>query len=183
MRDFPYKHPHPGAPFTRVGDETITALTQLAAIFKNKFQKSLAPELAQAPVKAAENKQPAALVHPILTSPMKHNYQTRSQHAISRHPANVRQSRSSPLLPRLVTPVARDISSPRVPARTHNLSPRNLSQDKFWDMGNVNQAIALGTNHRNNIQMANDAVHPITGKEMEYIALMKDPVLQPLWKR
>jgi hypothetical protein len=35
---------------------------KLAAIFKNKFQKPLAPELIQAPLKAAENKQPAALV-------------------------------------------------------------------------------------------------------------------------
>jgi hypothetical protein len=51
---------------------------KLAAIFKNKFQKPLAPELIQAPLKAAENKQPAALVQTILTSPIKHNYQTRS---------------------------------------------------------------------------------------------------------
>jgi hypothetical protein len=26
-------------------------------------------------------------------------------------------------------------------------------------------------------------VHPVTGKQMEYMALMKDPDLQPLWKR
>jgi hypothetical protein len=51
---------------------------QLATIFKNNFQKPLAPELVQAPGKAAEIKKPAALVQPILTSPMKHNYQTRS---------------------------------------------------------------------------------------------------------
>jgi hypothetical protein len=30
--------------------------------------------------------------------------------------------------------------------------------------------------------MANVAVHPITGKEMEYTALMKYPTLEPLWK-
>jgi hypothetical protein len=34
--------------------DTITALTQLAAIFKNKFQKPKAPELTHAPLKAAE---------------------------------------------------------------------------------------------------------------------------------
>jgi hypothetical protein len=50
-------------------------------------------------------------------------------------------------------------------------------------MGNANQEIALGTNHWTKIQLANDVVHTVTGKEMEYIALMKDPVLQPLWKR
>jgi hypothetical protein len=29
---------------------------------------------------------------------------------------------------------------------------------------------------------ANTVVHPITGEKMEYMALMKDPRLQPLWK-
>jgi hypothetical protein len=172
------KHPHPDVPFTTVGDDTITALSQLAAIFKNKFQKLLAPELVEAPVKAAKNKQPEALVQPILTSPMNHNYQTTSQ-----QPSNVIQSRNSPLLPRVVTPVARHASSLRVPARTHNLSPRIFSQDDFWDMGNTNKSIALGTNHWTNINLAYAVIRPITGKEMEYMALMKDPVLQPLWKR
>jgi hypothetical protein len=60
---------------------------------------------------------------------------------------------------------------------------RNLSQDDFWDMVNSNQAIALGTNYCTTIQLANAVLHPITGKEMEYMALVKDPVLQPLWKR
>jgi hypothetical protein len=68
------KHPHPDVPFAQVGDDTITALTQLAAIFKNKFQKSKAPELTQPPLKAAENKRPAALTQPTLTSPMQHKY-------------------------------------------------------------------------------------------------------------
>jgi hypothetical protein len=107
------KYPHPDVPFSQVADATITALSQLAAIFKNRFQKPLAPELVQAPIKAAENKQPAALVQPILTSPMNHKYQTRSQ-----QPANVNQSRNSPFLWRVVTPVKRHAASPRLPART-----------------------------------------------------------------
>jgi hypothetical protein len=112
------KHPHPEVPFSQVGDDIITALAQLAAIFKNKFQKSSAPELIQAPLKAAENKQPAALAHPILTSPMQYKYQTRSQRPVS---ANV--PRSTPLLPRVVTPMTGQAVSPRVLARTQNLSP------------------------------------------------------------
>jgi hypothetical protein len=96
------EHPHPYVPFAQVEDDTIIALSQLAASFKNKFQKPLALELVQAPIKAAENKQPAALVQPILTSPMNHNYQTRSQ-----RPASVNESRNSPLLLRVVTPVTR----------------------------------------------------------------------------
>jgi hypothetical protein len=26
-------------------------------------------------------------------------------------------------------------------------------------------------------------LHPVTGKEMEYTALMNDPVIKPLWKK
>jgi hypothetical protein len=47
------KHTHPEVFFAQVGDDTITALTQLAAIFKNKSQKPKAPELTQAPLKAS----------------------------------------------------------------------------------------------------------------------------------
>jgi hypothetical protein len=44
-------------------------------------------------------------------------------------------------------------------------------------------AIALGNNHWSQQHQANAVIHPVTGKEMEYMALMKDPRLQPLWKR
>jgi hypothetical protein len=50
-------------------------------------------------------------------------------------------------------------------------------------MGIANQSISLGTNHWTNMQMANDIVHPVTGKEIEYTALIKDPTLKPLWKQ
>jgi hypothetical protein len=172
------KHPRPDLPFAQVNDDTITVLAKLAAIFKKKFQKPAAPELIQAPLKAYENKQSAALVQQILTSPMKHNYQTRSQ-----RPTNVNPSSKTPLLPRVVTPMTGRAASPRVPARTQNISPRSLSQDDFWNMETANQAIALGTNHWTNFHFSNAVVHPIMNKEMEYMALMKDPDLQPLWKR
>jgi hypothetical protein len=67
--------------------------------------------------------------------------------------------------------------------RPQNLSPRNLSQDDFWDMETANMAIALGNHHWSQQHHANTVVHPVTGKEMEYTALMNDPSLQPLWKR
>jgi hypothetical protein len=47
------KHPNPEVPFAQVGDDTITALGQLAVILKKKFQKPTAPELIQAPLKAS----------------------------------------------------------------------------------------------------------------------------------
>jgi hypothetical protein len=74
-------------------------------------------------------------------------------------------------------------SPPRVPRRSQNLAPHNLSQDDFCGMDTAHMAIALGNNHWSQAHQASAVVHPITGKEMEYMALMKDPRLQPLWKR
>jgi hypothetical protein len=44
-------------------------------------------------------------------------------------------------------------------------------------------AISLGNNHWSQRHQVNAVIHPVTGKEMEYSALMKDPPLQPLWTR
>jgi hypothetical protein len=49
-------------------------------------------------------------------------------------------------------------------------------------MDTAHVAIALGNNHWSQQHLANAVIHPVTGKEMEYMALMKDPRLQPLWK-
>jgi hypothetical protein len=50
-------------------------------------------------------------------------------------------------------------------------------------MDTAHMAIALRNHHWSQAHQANAVIHPITGKEMEYMALMKDPHLQPLWKR
>jgi hypothetical protein len=50
-------------------------------------------------------------------------------------------------------------------------------------MDTAHMAIALGNNHWYKQHLENTVIHPVTGKEMEYMALMKDPRLQPLWKR
>jgi hypothetical protein len=50
-------------------------------------------------------------------------------------------------------------------------------------METANMAIVLVTNHWYQQNFANSVVHPVTGKQMEYMALMNDPDLQPLWKR
>jgi hypothetical protein len=47
------KYPHHDDPFMTIGDGTITSLAQLAKKIKNKFQKPLAPEISQSPIKAA----------------------------------------------------------------------------------------------------------------------------------
>jgi hypothetical protein len=155
------KHHHPEVPFAHVGDDTITALTQLAEIFKNKFQKPKSPEFTYLPIKATENKRPAALTKPFLSSPQQHEYQTRSQTAIY-----TTKTSNTPLLPIMVTPMTSQAASRRVPARSQNLSPRNLSQDDFWSMDTANMSIALGTNHCYQQQFSNAVVYTVTGKQM-----------------
>jgi hypothetical protein len=169
---------HPEVPFAQVGDDTIEALTKLAEIFKNKFQKVRSPGLSNAPAKTAESKIPADLSHPILTSLVQQRYQKRSQTII-----NTEDTTNVPLLPRVVKPMTGRVAPPRVPMRSQNLSPRNISQDDFGDMESANMEISLGTHHWSQQHCATAVVHPVTGKEMEYTALMKDPNLQPLWKR
>jgi hypothetical protein len=50
-------------------------------------------------------------------------------------------------------------------------------------MDSAHMAISLGHNHWSQQHQANAVIHPVTGKEMEYSALIKDPILQPLWTR
>jgi hypothetical protein len=109
---------------------------------------------------------------------MQHKYQTRSQTTIDMGAAS-----DTPLLLRVITPMTGRAASPRVPARSQNLSPRNLSHNHFWSMETSNIAISLGTNNWSQQHLANAVVHPFTFKQMEYMALMNDPDLQPLWKR
>jgi hypothetical protein len=172
------KHPHREVPFSHVGDDTIAALTKLAEIFKTKFQKVRTQGLPNVPATASKHTIPTSLFHTILASPMHQQRQTRSQTII-----NTRDTTNAPLIPRVITPMTTRPAPPRVPIRSQNLSPRNLSQDDFWDMETSNMAIELGNNHWSQKHHVNAVVHPITGREMEYTALMKYPSLQPLWKR
>jgi hypothetical protein len=172
------KNPHPEVPFTHVGDGTISALTDLANIFKYKLRKTQPTTLPAAPPTVNLRPCLAKSSNPILAAPMPPPLQTRSQTRI-----HARDATSSPLLPRVVTPMTRNPSPPRVPTRSRNLSPRNLSQYDFCRMDTAHMAIALGNNHWSQKHQANAIIHPVTGKEMEYMALTKDPRLQPLWKR
>jgi hypothetical protein len=49
-------------------------------------------------------------------------------------------------------------------------------------MDTAHMAISLGNHHWSQKQKENTVLHPVTGNEMEYMALMKDPRLQPLWE-
>jgi hypothetical protein len=179
-RDMPdaLQNPHPEVPFASVGDDTIAALTDLAAIFKLKLQQAPSPATQSAPAKVFQRPSLAPSSTQILNSPIPIARQTRSQTTIhTQYTPNV------PLPPRVVTPRTLREAPPRVPTGSHRLSPRNLSQDDFCGMDSAHMAISLGHNHWSQQHQANAVIHPVTGKEMEYSTLMKYPHLQPLWTR
>jgi hypothetical protein len=172
------QNPHPEVPFASTGDDTISALADLAEIFKLKLQQTpsptpqaVSPTVFQRPYLAESSNQ-------IFNSSMPISRQTRSQTII-----HTQDIPNVPLPPRVVTPGTLRPSPPRVPTRSRRLSPRNLSQDDFCVMDTSHMVIALGDNHWSRQHQANAVIHPVTGSEMEYSALMKDPRLQSLWTR
>jgi hypothetical protein len=134
------ENPHPEVPFSHIGDDTIAALTTLAEIFKNNFQKVQTHGLPNVPTTAAEHTIHSNLSRPILTSPVQ-------LQKISQAKLNTKDSTKAPLPPMVVTPVTTRPAPLRVPTRSQNLSPRNLSQDDFWNMETANMAFALGNHH------------------------------------
>jgi hypothetical protein len=170
--------PHPEVPFTSVGDDTIAALTDLAAIFKLKLQQPPSPATQPSPAKVVPGPSLVPSSTNILNSPIPISRQTRSQTTI-----HTQDIPNVPLPPRVVTHRTLHQSPPRVPTSSQRLSPRNLSQDDFWGMDSAHMAISLGNKHWSQRHQANAVIHPVTGKEMEYSALMKDTCLQPLWTR
>jgi hypothetical protein len=110
-------------------------------------------------------------------------YQTRSQKNNPTAPLHIIQSPNSSLPQTVVTPASRSAAPPRVPARARNLSPRNLSQGDFLDMGSANHAITFGNNHWTDVPMMNAVLYPSTGKEMQYKDIMKHPLLGPRYKK
>jgi hypothetical protein len=157
-----FQNPHPNVPFASVGDDTIKALADLAAIFKLKLQQ--APSLATpaSPATLVQHPSLIPLSTQILNSPMPDRRQTRSQTTI--HNQDIPDV---PLPPRVVTPRTLRHSPLRVPTDSRRLSPCNLSQDDFCGMDTAHMAIALGNNHWSQRHQANAVIHPVTGKEME----------------
>jgi hypothetical protein len=177
MRDA-FQNTHPDVPFACVGDDTISALADLAAVFKLKLQHPQPHETRASPAKVVPR--PSLIPSPtqILNSPITNRRQTISQTTI--HTKNIQDV---PLPPRVVTPPTLRQSTPRVPSGSQRLSPRHLSQDDFCEMDSAHMAIALGKHHWSQQHQDNAVIQPVTGREMEYSALMKDPRLQPLWTR
>jgi hypothetical protein len=173
-----YQNPHPDVPFASVGDDTIEAVTELAAIFKLKLGQPPSPATQASRAKVVPRSSLIPSSTQILNAPIPNRRQTRSQTTIHTHDIpNV------PLPLRVFTPWTLRQSPPRVPTGSQGLSPQNLSQDDFFRMDSAHMAIALGNNYWSQRHHTNSVIHPVTGKEMEYSALMKDPRLQPLGTR
>jgi hypothetical protein len=164
------KKPHPEVPFSRVRDDTISALAELAAVFKLKLLQTPSPTPQAAPSTVIQRPCLAESSNQILNSHMPLLRQTRSQTTI-----HTQDISNAPLPPRVVTPRTLRQSPPRVPTRSQRLSPRILSQDDFCGMDTSHMAISLGDNHWSWQHLANAIIDPTTGKEMEYTALMKIP--------
>jgi hypothetical protein len=172
------QNPRPAAPFASVGDDTLAALKDLTAIFKLKLQQAPSPATQALPPKFVSRPSIVPPSNQISNSPMPIRRQTRSQTTI--HTPDIPDV---PLPPRVVTPRTLRQSTPRVPTGSQRLSPRNLSQDDFCRMESAHMVISLGNNHWSQHHQANTVIHPVTGKEVEYSALMKDPRLQLLRTR
>jgi hypothetical protein len=153
------QNPHPEVPFAHVGDDTISALDELATIFKLKLRQTPPPMLPAAPPAVKQRTCLTESSNPILASPMPLPRQTRSQTTI-----HTQDITNASLLPRVVTPRTLNPSPPRVPTHSQNLFPRNLSQNDFCGMDTSHMAIALGNNHWSQQHLANAVIHPVTGK-------------------
>jgi hypothetical protein len=112
------QHPHLEVPFARVGDDTISALANLAAIFKLKLRQTPSPTPQAVPPTVFQCPCLAESSNQILNSPIPLAGQTISQTTIhTQYISNV------PLPPGVVTPRTLHPSHPRVPTRHRDSLP------------------------------------------------------------
>jgi hypothetical protein len=107
------QNPHPEVPFARVGDATISALAELAAIFKLKLRQTPSPTTPAAPPKVTQRPCLAESSNLILASILPISRHTRSHTTI-----HTQDISNAPLHPRVVTPRTLNPSPPRVPTRS-----------------------------------------------------------------
>jgi hypothetical protein len=154
-----FQNPHPEVLFAHVGDATISALAELATMFKLKSRQTPPPTLPAAPPTVKHHTCLAKSPNPILASPMTLPHHTRSQTTIY-----TQDITNAPLLLAVVTPRTCNPSPLRVPTRSWNLSPRNLSQNDFFGMDTAHMTIDLGINNWYQHHLASAVIHPVTGK-------------------
>jgi hypothetical protein len=124
------KHPHPDFAFATIGDDTIPALEKLSEIFTRKFKKQQKSDATPEPERLhsiQQNVTPNAI---ILSPPIQN-------HIIETNPTATHFTADTQPPRRVVTPATRRVSPPKVRARAHQLSPRNLSRDFLDPQGYV----------------------------------------------
>jgi hypothetical protein len=134
-----FHNTHPNVPFASVGDDTISALTDLAEIFKLKLQQAPSTATPASPAKVVPRSSLIPSSTQMLNSTVPNRRQTRSQTTI-----HTQDIPNMPLPPRVVTPRTLRHLPPRVPTGSKRLSPRNLSQDDFCGIDSTHMEIALG---------------------------------------
>jgi hypothetical protein len=102
--------PHPAVPFASVGDDTIAAIKDLAAIYKLKLQQAPSPTTQASPPKVVSRPSLILSSTHILNSPIPIRRRTRSQTTI-----HTQDIPSVPLAMRVVTSRTLHQSTPRVP--------------------------------------------------------------------
>jgi hypothetical protein len=107
------QNPRPEVQFASVGDDTISALAELAAIFKFKLRQTPSPTHQAAHPTVIQRPCISQSSNQILNSPIPLPRQTRSQTTI-----HTQDIPNAPLPPRVVTPRILRPSPPRVPTRS-----------------------------------------------------------------
>jgi hypothetical protein len=111
-----FRNRHPDVPFASVGDDTIEALTHLAAIFKLKLQQAPPPATRASPARVVPRSSLTPSSTQILNSPTPNRRLTRSH-----TPIHTQDIPNVPLPPRVVTPRTLRHSPPRAPTGPHRL--------------------------------------------------------------
>jgi hypothetical protein len=154
------ERPYPKTPFPMLSTRHITALKQLANLFRTVTAPDNVPRVAKAV-------DPTAKIAPQIAR------------VATPVPGKV------PPIPRVATPVPRvTATTPHNPAQrfqprppTHRYPTRNRS---IFAASAVHELLRR-KNQRTLQQYANSVLHPTTGKAMSYEQLMKDPLTKAIW--
>jgi hypothetical protein len=73
------KHPHPDVPFGTIGDDTIASLATLSEISTKNFTTPETNNVPPSPQTIASYTRQRSELQPVITSPIKHYHQPRSQ--------------------------------------------------------------------------------------------------------
>jgi hypothetical protein len=172
------KDPDPEVPFSHIGDDTITELTTLANSFIKQVSKSAHSRTSNYTCQGCRTHIP----HRIIQSTPTFSHAPAAPNEIKNNNSSSRHNQRAITSEGGRTNDESACTSEGANALTESF-PQKLVPKKICGIDTVHMAIALGNRHWSQQHQANAVIHPVTGGGMEYTALMKDPSLQPFWKR